>query len=194
MTKTIEGTKIRHILYLSNFLPSKGYRDVLEMAKIETERQKKRGKKMFHFDFAGKFFDKEEEAYFHNFVKEKDLNEIVSFHGIVTGNEKRKLLIESDIFVLLSRNEGQPISILEAMGNGMMVVTTNVGGIPDEVTDGENGIVVDVNNIDCNRIMEQLETSLVNLEQIRRNNRTKIINAYTETQYLENMKKVFYMN
>lgn len=38
-------------------------------------------------------------------------------------------------------NEGQPISILEAMGNGMMIVTTDHAGIPDIVEDGVNGII-----------------------------------------------------
>lgn len=38
-------------------------------------------------------------------------------------------------------NEGQTITILEAMGNGMLVITTDHSGIPDIVKDGVNGIV-----------------------------------------------------
>ncbi len=39
-------------------------------------------------------------------------------------------------------NEGQPISILEAMGNGMFIITTDHAGIPDITVGTENGIVL----------------------------------------------------
>ncbi len=53
--------------------------------------------------------------------------------------KKRKLLKECYIFALPTRyrNEGQPISILEAMGNGMFIITTDHAGIPDIVGTGE---------------------------------------------------------
>lgn len=54
-------------------------------------------------------------------------------------------------------NEGQPISILEAMGNGMFIITTDHAGIPDIVEDGVNGIVMkkcDVKHI-YGRLYEQ---------------------------------------
>ena len=115
--------KIKHVLYLSNFIKSKGYPKVLEMAKLEKERG---GERRFHFDFAGKFFEKSEEDFFWNYIKGNELEDYVTFHGVVGGDKKRDLLKRCDVFVLLTTypNEGQPISILEAMGNGMVVVAT----------------------------------------------------------------------
>jgi glycosyltransferase involved in cell wall biosynthesis len=53
-----------------------------------------------------------------------------------------ELLSGADIFVLPSRNEGQPMALLEAMANGMAVVVSDVGGIPEMVEDGRSGLLV----------------------------------------------------
>jgi glycosyltransferase involved in cell wall biosynthesis len=52
------------------------------------------------------------------------------------------LLADSDIFVLPSLVENQPVSILEAMAHALPVVATPVGGIPEQVVDGETGMLV----------------------------------------------------
>ena len=66
----------------------------------------------------------------------------VEFPGWVEGDRKWSLLAGADILCLPSFAEGVPITLLEAMGAGVAVVTTPVGGIPDVVKDGVNGVLV----------------------------------------------------
>ncbi len=63
----------------------------------------------------------------------------VSFAGWVRDDRKHKVLMESAVFMLPSYQEGQPMSILDAMAYGLPVVSTEVGGIPQQVEDGVNG-------------------------------------------------------
>ncbi|MBU3570698.1 glycosyltransferase family 4 protein [Priestia aryabhattai] len=74
-------------------------------------------------------------------IKERKLEENVVFPGWVRGEDKDKLLRESDIFFLPSYNEGMPMSILDAMGYGLPVVSSNVGGIPKIVYNNKNGSI-----------------------------------------------------
>jgi len=57
-----------------------------------------------------------------------------------------EFLSKADIFVLCSTFEGLPLSILEAYAAGLPVIATNVGGVPDILTDGENGFLVPLND------------------------------------------------
>jgi glycosyltransferase involved in cell wall biosynthesis len=185
--RTIDERKIKHVLYLSNFIKSKGYPEVLEMAKLEKERCESGEERKFHFDFAGKFFEENEKDFFFSYIKENNLDDYVTYHGVVGGDKKRELLKKCDIFALLTRypKEGQPISILEAMGNGMVVVTTDHAGIPDIVNRQVNVVCNCKNDIDfdLNKLTITGEVMLFN--------RNKVTKYYCEKRYLEDLNNVF---
>jgi glycosyltransferase involved in cell wall biosynthesis len=54
-----------------------------------------------------------------------------------------EILGASDVFVLSSDYEGNPLAIMEAMAAGLPIVSTSVGGVPELVTNGLDGILVD---------------------------------------------------
>ncbi len=182
------GTKL-HVLYLSNFIESKGYRDVLELARMAQDNGDG-GKFVFHF--AGKFFEPTEEVYF---KEHSEGLKNVEFHGVVGGQVKVNLLKQCHIFSLLSRypNEGQPISILEAMGNGMAIITTDHAGIP-EIASHENGFACSKQRIQVDDIYGYLTDCYNQREKLVsacKLNYAKVKDKYTEKQYIDNMDEIF---
>lgn len=72
------------------------------------------------------------------------LSERVRFLGV--RSDIPELLNASDIFVLSSRWEGNPMSVMEAMAAGLPVISTAVGGVPELVEEGVSGILVPSEN------------------------------------------------
>ena len=67
---------------------------------------------------------------------------------VFTGNliDIPNILQAMDVFILTSLWEGIPLAILEAMAAKLPVIATSVGGIPEIIRDGENGILVPSEN------------------------------------------------
>ncbi len=75
-------------------------------------------------------------------VADKGLQNNVQLLGWVGEKEKLRYLKLADTMILPSYNEGLPMSILEAMAAGKIIISGRVGGIPDLVTEGVNGFLI----------------------------------------------------
>lgn len=76
-----------------------------------------------------------------SFIRSNNLQSIVSLVG--STNKVMDILLENDVFMLPSSDEGLPMAIIEAMSVSMPIVSTRVGGIPELVVDGVNGFLLD---------------------------------------------------
>lgn len=126
--------KTANIIYLSNLMKTKGIIELLEACvKLKEDGYD------FHIDVAGSIENDIEPEVKDYFAK---LEDKLTYHGIVKGNKKRELLLKAEIFALPTfyPNEGQPISILEAMTMGGAVITTYQGGIGDIFEGEKNGV------------------------------------------------------
>jgi len=81
-------------------------------------------------------------------VKEKGLDNIVTFKGWITREQLIQALGVSNIFTLTSDVEGMPIACLQAMSSGLAIVGSKTMGIKEVVRDGENGFLVEPQNIE----------------------------------------------
>jgi len=85
--------------------------------------------------------------------------EMVTFLGYRT--DIPDLLAQSDVFILTSINEGFGRVLVEAMACGLAIIATRVGGVPEIIHHGENGLLVE----SCNNT--QLAESIIYLAQNR---------------------------
>jgi glycosyltransferase involved in cell wall biosynthesis len=122
-----------------------------------------------------KFFiigdDGGEEQQIRTYVKEKHLENDIIFTGFRT--DINKILPELDIFLFTSKEEGLGTSVLDAMASGVPVVATRAGGIPEMVTNGQNGLLCGIQSPEelANAIIRVVQNDELR-ESIVRNGKT----------------------
>lgn len=90
-------------------------------------------------------------------VQQENLERWVVLPGEVSGTEIPAYLGCADVFLLPSHIEGMPMSILEAMRQGIPVISTKVGGIPEMIDDQNTGILIEPGQ------PEQIASSVIRL-------------------------------
>ena len=118
---TLTEKENNHFIYISNYLHEKGIFDLL--------------------DVFSKLLTKYPDITLHTYgafptteIKEKILryrNSNISIGEVIKGEEKFVILQGADCLILPSFNEGEPLVLLEAMSVGTLVISTNVGLIPE---------------------------------------------------------------
>ena len=126
------------LLFLGLLGKNKGIYDLLEC--IRDHKVEFQGKLKLYIGGNGEI------EHVKQLIKEYGIADIVIFEGWVSGDKKIELLNKSDAYILPSYKEGLPISILEAMSYEMPIISTPVGGIPEIVSNGENGYLVEPGN------------------------------------------------
>lgn len=126
------------LLFLGLLGKNKGIYDLLEC--IRDHKVEFQGKLKLYIGGNGEI------EHVKQLIKEYGIADIVIFEGWVSGDKKIELLNKSDAYILPSYKEGLPKSILEAMSYGMPIISTPVGGIPEIVSNGENGYLVEPGN------------------------------------------------
>jgi glycosyltransferase involved in cell wall biosynthesis len=142
------------ILYLSNLIESKGYLDVLEAVHLLDSGH---GISL-EVHFCGKFLlgsdihnypsPRKAREDFEGRVREYGLSNRVVWKESVEGREKQEELGKAHFFILPTyyNNEGQPLSVIEAIASGCCVITTRYRAIPELVDHGNAGLFVEAKN------------------------------------------------
>lgn len=96
------------------------------------------------------------------FAREQGLEQTVKFLGLQSN--VYGFMHDADVFALTSNYEGMPMTLIEAMGTGMPIVATRVGGIPD-MLDDDSALLVP---LDMDQVAEAFEQYYCD-EELRRN-------------------------
>ena len=116
----------------------------------------------------------------------------VAFPGWLSGEAKRLALAAADFYVLPSHNEGLPMSLLEAMSFGLPVIATRVGGIPELVRDGVDGLLVAPGDVEALAMaMIRLARDADLRQQMGRAARERVASNYSDTVVLPQLEALY---
>ena len=121
------------LLHVGRFYPQKNHAALIEACGI----LKKRGLNCeLHCYGDGPLLSEMEEK-----VKAMGLEEQVILKGVT--QDVYTVMSRADLFLLPSSWEGMPMTIIEAMGSGLPVIASQVGGIPDMIVPEKSGILIE---------------------------------------------------
>ena len=146
-SKSITPSGSVRILFLSNLIESKGYEDVVRALAILRDRYKINASAVFAGEFMVSEDDKikssilQKKNNFNSLVSKLNLKNRVEFLGSVDGDLKWQLFSRAHFFCLPTKyiNEGQPVSIIEAMAYGCVILATKFRAITDLIEDDVSG-------------------------------------------------------
>lgn len=175
-----------NVLFLGELGRRKGCYDIPYVVKHVL---KKVPTAMFYLCGAGSC---EDEKNIKQICTEVGITNHVLFPGWVREQKKDTMLRKADVFFLPSYNEGMPMSILDAMGYGLPIISTNVGGIPKIVRNGENGYCCEPGNIDdfANKLILILTDTNKRCE-LSRNSFDIVKNRYSLEYHLEQLMALY---
>lgn len=175
-----------NILFLGELGKRKGCYDIPYVVKNVVERVPTA---MFYLCGAGTV---EDEANIRHLCEELNIADHVVYPGWVRDEKKDDMLRNADVFFLPSYNEGMPMSVLDAMGYGLPVVSTNIGGIPKIVRNGENGYCCKAGDIEKYSVsIIELLTNYELLEQYSQGSFDIVTAGYSKEKHLEKLMRVY---
>lgn len=174
----------KNIIYLGRFHEAKGLNDIVESCQAL-------GAEDYKFEFSCYGAGPDQERFVSTMTQM--LGENFHFGGVVSGDEKVRAFSSADIFLMPSRFEGLPLSLLEAMAAGCIPIVSNRGAMPSVVEDGRNGFLVEPG--DVAQIVGKLKFLLSENEAgwnaIRENARRTIVDGYDLAQYSRRLEDLY---
>jgi glycosyltransferase involved in cell wall biosynthesis len=139
---SVDGARVRRQLGIPLTAPVVGTVAVFRQQKrlddwLEAAHEVRRSQADTHFVLVG---DGPEREHLHARARELQLDGVVHFTGAHT--DVRPFLAAMDVFLISSAFEGLPVALLEAMSMQCGIVATSIGGIPEVVRHGTNGLLV----------------------------------------------------
>lgn len=131
------------ILFIGRLIPRKGFHRVVQAL----PQVRKETKIPFEVEVVGTGMYRSE---LDTLAEELQVSDLIRYVGMVPYDSLEKSYQEADIFVLTSLSEGMPSVILEAMGCGLPIIASDVGGNNEIVQEGKNGYLIvgdDVNTL-----------------------------------------------
>lgn len=125
-------------------------------------------------------------------IEAAGVGDLVELRGWISGMDKLECLANADLLALPSYVENLPMVIIEAMAAGLPVVASTVGGIPDVIENGKDGLLVQSG--DVNALVDAITALLshdVLHHQIAKNARQKYENNYSPRTVIPQIEAIY---
>ncbi len=126
-----EPSAVRQLVAVGRFNPQKNFPWMLEMLGTLA------GRSDWHLTLVG---DGPQHAEITAAIERHNLAQRVTLAGWVSEVRLREILRASDIFLMPSTSEGNPLAAIEALKAGLAIVGSDIGGLADLISHGENGL------------------------------------------------------
>ncbi|MEP6877596.1 MAG: glycosyltransferase family 4 protein [Nitrosospira sp.] len=127
-----------------------------------------------------------------NWIESAGVSDLVELRGWISGTAKHECFEHAALLALPSYIENLPMVIIEAMAASLPVVASAVGGIPDVIEDGKDGLLVQPGDV-CG-LADAVARLLQNhpmREQMARNARQKYENRYSSHSVIPQVEAVY---
>ncbi len=125
------------------------------------------------------------------FILDNKLEKNIHLLGWLDDFGVKKNLIDADIFVLPSKNEGMPNSLIESMASGVPSICSKVGSVPNFILNEENGILIESHDIDLlKKTMEKLILDFRLRKKISKNGIITAKNNFSEKHSLNKLVRI----
>jgi len=184
---SIFDKQVLPLVYIGSIERSKGIFNTLGALKI----CKDKGVQV-HLNIIGHWIKREEESEALAFIKTHLLEKNVTFHGVKKDMDKWNLFKSNAVLVYPTYWDGVPLSILEAIGIGIPVISTHIGGIPDTIKEQYNGLLLEENNAEkLFQAIEYLNNNRILLKEMSKNNIRDFKERFDLPIFLRNMNDWF---
>lgn len=131
------------VLFVGSLQEGKGVLEIIRTARALKDQGLE---KDFHFRIVGRWFSTEFEEETRSLCAELEVQEFVELVGELTGNDKWQAYLSADVFFFPTHysSEATPIVLMEALGMGLPLVTTQWAGIPAMLRGCETAILLPI--------------------------------------------------
>lgn len=128
-------------------------------------------------------------------LRAKELNQKFGSERIILTswiNDIDRFNAGMDIISLTSKNEGTPVSLIEAQASGTPVISTNVGGVEDIIDQGKTGFIIEVNDLSAyvSKLSEMINNQKM-LENMSQNGWNFVREKFSYNRLCSDMSKLY---
>ena len=179
------------VLYVGSQQEGKGILEILKTASI----LKKQGHEhAYRFQLVGKWFSNEFEESVRELRSELELEEMVELTGQLTGDNKWDAYFGADVFFFPSHYESEatPIVLMEALGAGLPLITTEWAGIPAMLEGCSTAMLLPIKSPDAYaKAIIEMSADLARADELSRASHIFYQENFLPARFIERVEKAF---